>query len=114
MTYQLEQTIKKEKINKNLNMEIIYRVLESLYQDSPSKITNLAMKTRLNHCACKKYVNWLESLNWIKIMHAKKNTIVNITPNGTEALKHLQNILNFLDELIGANNPKDIRFCYLP
>ena len=93
MTYQLERVIKKDKkITKNFNIEIICRILSILYQDGSFKTTNLAMRSHLNYCACKKYLNLLECLDWIEFACDEKNMIINITPNGREIFRHLQNV----------------------
>ncbi len=77
-------------VAKNFNVEVICRILSVLYQNGPSKITNLAMSTHLNHVSCKKYVNLLITIDWIEIEYVKAHTIINVTNIGRTIFKKLK------------------------
>ena len=53
---------------KNLNLEVILRILQVLREHSPVKITNLAMYSRMNHIKCKKYLQSMCHLGWIEFL----------------------------------------------
>ena len=67
---------------KNLNIEVILRILQVLREHSPVKITNLAMYSRMNHIKCKKYLQSMCHLGWIEFLAHHDNNLIKITELG--------------------------------
>lgn len=48
-----------------IDWDVAKRILQVIYMDAPVRKTSLAMKARVNYSTCKKYVIWLEEIDWI-------------------------------------------------
>jgi predicted transcriptional regulator len=67
------------------NMNVILRILDTLYEEGKMNRTNLANRTRLNYGKCIKYVNLLALLGWIKIILDETHYLA-ITDKGFEIM----------------------------
>ncbi len=74
---------------KNYNIEVIIRILSVLHENGPEKITNLAMRSGINHTTCKKYSYFMQKLEWIQVTSEKCNTYLQVTNSGIKILEKL-------------------------
>ncbi|MGI0074028.1 MAG: hypothetical protein ACREA3_09475 [Nitrosotalea sp.] len=51
---------------KSINVDVMNRILKVLYEQSPVKITNLAMSSGLNYNTCKRYLHLMGIFGWIE------------------------------------------------
>ena len=67
---------------KNLNLEVMRRILTVLVEQNPIKITNLAMFSRMNHVICKKYLQSMCKLGWIAFLSPDDYSLIKLTEMG--------------------------------
>ena|SRR3989442_4572011 len=79
---------------KNLNLAVLHRILQALVEQSPIKVTNLAMFSRMNHIVCKKYLQTMCKLGWIEILSHHDHTLIKLSEMGIK----IQTALNFLGQ----------------
>jgi len=75
---------------KNINVDVMNRILKVLYEQSQAKITNLAMSSGLNYNTCKRYLTLMKIFGWIDTSIEEKVTMARIT----EAGRKIHNKLN--------------------
>ncbi len=75
---------------KIINLDVMNRILKALYEQSPRKITNLAMSSGLNYITCKKYLHLMKIFGWIETSSEDKVIMTRIT----EAGRKIHNTLN--------------------
>ncbi|HEV2192552.1 MAG TPA: winged helix-turn-helix domain-containing protein [Nitrosopumilaceae archaeon] len=75
---------------KNINVYVLNRILKVLYEESPVKITNLAMSSGINYNTCKRYLHLMRIFGWIETSSENKVIMVRIT----EAGRRIHNTLN--------------------
>ncbi len=51
---------------KNINVDVMNRILKVLYEQSTVKMTNLAMSSGLNYNTCERYLNLMKLFGWIE------------------------------------------------
>jgi predicted transcriptional regulator len=86
-----EVTKSPESYAKNLNLEVMHRILQVLIEQGPIKITNLAMHSSLNHITCKKYLQSMGKFGWIKFM-SDNYTLIMLTEVGVKIQKALNSL----------------------
>ena len=67
---------------KNINVDVMNRILKVLYEQSPIKITNLAMSSGLNYNTCKRYLHLMRIFGWIETSSEDKIILARITETG--------------------------------
>ncbi|MBI3639148.1 MAG: hypothetical protein HY223_02425 [Thaumarchaeota archaeon] len=67
---------------KNINVDVMNRILKVLYEQSPIKLTNLAMSSGLNYNTCRRYLNLMKIFGWIETSSEDKITLARITETG--------------------------------
>jgi CheY-like chemotaxis protein/predicted transcriptional regulator len=70
----------------SFSFDVTKRILSILFEDGPTKKTNLATKTGLNYNVCVRYVNMLKLLGWLNV-----NTEISITDTGRNVMRRLLN-----------------------
>ncbi len=75
---------------KNINIDVMNRILKVLYEQSPIKLTNLAMSSGLNYNTCKRYLHLMKIFGWIETSSEHKVTMARITEVG----RRIHNTLN--------------------
>lgn len=74
---------------KIFSVDVMQRMLDVLDDRGPSKITNLAMFSGLNHNTCKRYVYLMSIFGWFEIAYDGKSTTIQLTENGRTISKLL-------------------------
>ncbi len=69
-----------------VNLEVIRRIREVLYDEGRMKRTRLALKANVQYNRLLKYVRWLESIGAIQLISDGKYTDILITEKGKEIL----------------------------
>lgn len=67
---------------KNINVDVMNRILKVLYEQSQIKITNLAMSSGINYNTCKKYLHLMKIFGWIETLIEDKVILARITETG--------------------------------
>ncbi|HYL67006.1 MAG TPA: winged helix-turn-helix domain-containing protein [Nitrosopumilaceae archaeon] len=67
---------------KNINVDVMNRILKVLYEQSPIKLTNLAMASGLNYNTCKRYLHLMKIFGWIETSSEDDVTMARITEAG--------------------------------
>jgi CheY-like chemotaxis protein/predicted transcriptional regulator len=70
----------------SFSFDVTKRILSMLFQDGPTKKTNLATKTGLNYNVCVRYIKMLQLLGWLDA-----STDISITETGRNVMKRLMN-----------------------
>ncbi len=76
---------------KSINVDVMNRILKVLYEQSPIKMTNLAMFSGLNYNTCKRYLNLMQIFSWIETSSEDKIVMVRITETGRK-IHHKLNV----------------------
>ena len=79
---------------KNLNLGVTRRILQVLKEQSPIKITNLAMYSRMNHIVCKRYLESMNVLGWIELLSHSKNILIKLTDSGIKIQTMLDSLVH--------------------
>lgn len=69
----------------------MYRILKTLCDTNPQRITRLAMNTNLNHKNCKRYLQLMSVLSWTEMVPEKRTTVIMITDTGRRVEQKLSN-----------------------
>ena len=77
----------------SFNINVITRILKSLSNNGPLKITTLTMYSRLNYNRCKKYLYLMKALNWISIENDVGCVKINCTISGKRIMHELVNFM---------------------
>jgi predicted transcriptional regulator len=75
---------------KNINLDVMNRILKVLYEHGPIKLTNLAMSSGLNYNTCKRYLHLMKIFGWIETLSVDVAIMARIT----EAGRKIHNTLN--------------------
>jgi predicted transcriptional regulator len=75
---------------KNINIDVMNRILKVLYEHGQIKITNLAMSSGLNYNTCKRYLELMKIFGWVETSSEDKTIMAKIT----EAGRRIHNALN--------------------
>jgi predicted transcriptional regulator len=67
---------------KNINVDVMNRILKVLYEHSSIKITNLAMSSGLNYNTCKRYLHLMKIFGWVETSSEDKTIMARITETG--------------------------------
>ena len=67
---------------KNINVDVMKRILKVLHEQGTLNVTNLAMSSHVNYNTCKGYLHIMKIFDWIEISNHEKNTAVRITDTG--------------------------------
>jgi CheY-like chemotaxis protein/predicted transcriptional regulator len=70
----------------SFSFDVTKRILSILFEDGPTRKTNLATKTGLNYNVCVRYINMLKLLGWLNV-----NTEISITDTGRNVMRRLLN-----------------------
>ncbi|HEX2305498.1 MAG TPA: response regulator [Nitrososphaeraceae archaeon] len=70
----------------SFSFDVTKRILSMLFQDGPTKKTNLATKTGLNYNVCVRYIKMLQLLGWLDV-----STDISITETGRNVMRRLRN-----------------------
>ena len=81
-----------ESYAESLNLRVIHRILHALGEQSPIKVTNLAMHSRMNHIMCKKYLRSMCILGWIEFLALSGDNLIKLTDTGIK----IQTVLDSL------------------
>ncbi|MFQ5439876.1 MAG: hypothetical protein ACE5DL_00275 [Nitrosopumilaceae archaeon] len=76
----------------SIKINVMSRILEVLCNSGPTKITNLAMLSGLNHLTCRKYSNLMKMLTWVEITKDEKSTVISVTEAGKKLWETLQTV----------------------
>jgi predicted transcriptional regulator len=76
---------------KNVNVDVMNRILKVLYEQSPIKITNLAMSSGLNYNTCKRYLHLMKIFGWIETSSEDSVIMARITETGRKIHSKLNN-----------------------
>ncbi|MFB5631462.1 MAG: winged helix-turn-helix domain-containing protein [Nitrosopumilaceae archaeon] len=77
----------------SFNITVMIRILKSLSNNGPLKITTLAMHSRLNYSRCKKYLNLMNALNWIIFEKDGRSLKIRCTISGKRIMGQLANFM---------------------
>lgn len=69
-----------------LNLEVIRRIREVLYEEGRMKRTRLALKANVQYDRLLKYVRWLETIGAIQLISDGESTYISMTEKGKEIL----------------------------
>ena len=92
----------------SFSFDVTRRILSELYQNGPTKKTNLATKTGLNYNVCLRYIKMLKLLGWLD-----GSTDISITETGRNVMRRLMdqasanNIRNDQDLNLGPDSCVD-------
>ena len=87
-----DETKNTESYAKSINLGVIHRILHALGEQSPIKVTNLAMHSRMNHIVCKKYLRSMCILGWIEFLALSGDNLIKLTDTGIK----IQTVLDSL------------------
>jgi len=73
---------------KIFSVDVMRRMLAVL-DEGPSKVTNLAMFSGLNHNTCKRYVYLMSIFGWLEVVYDGNTTMIHMTENGRTVYKLL-------------------------
>lgn len=76
--------------NKKIDLDVVERILVSILESKSLKITNIAMRSRLNYKRCVKYIQMLSECGLISI----KQDVISVSQQGRELLDLIQKIRN--------------------
>lgn|SRR5574341_1266979 len=80
---------------KIFSVDVIRRMLEVLENNGPSRITNLAMFSGVNHYTCKRYVYLMSIFGWLEVVYDVNGTKIHLTENGRTVYKLLLCYANY-------------------
>lgn len=75
-------TKKTRQVSSNYNIEIMYRILDALYEMGKSMITDTAVHSGLNHNTTKKYLNMMKTFSWVEIEKEEGHIVLRLTETG--------------------------------
>lgn len=82
----------KKKYASTININVILRIFEVLYENGKTKRTNLAGKAGLSYDKCVKYVNLMLLFDWIRSSDDNDGYQISITDKGINLMKVLVNV----------------------
>ena len=74
--------IKRKKQLKRLDVNVMGRILMSIYESGSEKKTNIARNARLPYDKCSTYLDFLELIEFVKKNDKDKHKMYDVTANG--------------------------------
>ncbi len=84
----LERIVRNRQLRR-LDLDVMFRILTVLSENSTMGITNLQMRSGINHFTCIRHLKVLERLELVTLIVNAKNKNVSITQKGRDFLKLL-------------------------
>lgn len=75
-----------------LKVAVMKRLLLALQETGGMRMTNLAVRTRMNYNKCVKYVKLMALLQWVEVISDKGKYYVVLDQRGRETIELLSNV----------------------
>lgn len=83
-----------KEIPRNYNIDVMYRILDALYEMGKSRITDIAVHAGLNNNTTKRYLYILnEMFDWIRLEQEEKHIVLFLTETGISVHNKLRDII---------------------
>ncbi|QOJ79527.1 hypothetical protein IG193_03445 [Infirmifilum lucidum] len=81
-----------------LDIIVLARILDALYNEGRMRKTHLQMASRLNYPAFMRYLEWLEEKKLVRVVEDRDGEYVELTQRGRESYER---VVLWLKEYIG-------------
>ncbi|MGI0066151.1 MAG: helix-turn-helix domain-containing protein [Nitrosopumilaceae archaeon] len=83
-----------KEVPRNYNIDVMYRILDALYEMGKSRITDIAVHAGLNNSTTKRYLYIMnEMFDWIKLEQEGKHIVLFLTETGIFVHNQLHDIM---------------------
>lgn len=74
-----------------LKVAVMKRILLTLHENGSMRITNLAVRTRMNYSKCTKYVNLMALFQWVEVVSIEGRYVL-LAQRGRETVELLSDL----------------------
>lgn len=84
---------KTKQVSLNYNIEVMQRILDTLYEMGKSRITHIAVHAGLNNNTTKRYMNLMKIFAWIELEKEEGHVVLRLTETGIFIHNQLQDTM---------------------
>jgi predicted transcriptional regulator len=80
-------------LSRSYNIDVMYRILDALYELGKSRITDTAVCAGLNNSTTKRYLHLMGIFDWIALEKEEKHALLFLTETGISVHNKLHDIM---------------------